>query len=45
LPSPPLSVPNQSIAFTKRGQHCDRQSFEPAFPVGSKLWTQYRRGI
>jgi hypothetical protein len=26
LPSLPLSVPNQSIAFTKRGQHRDRQT-------------------
>jgi hypothetical protein len=24
LPSPPLSVPDQSITFTKRGQHDDR---------------------
>ena len=30
LPSAPLSVPDQSIAFTKRGQHRDRQTFEPA---------------
>jgi hypothetical protein len=35
LPSAPLSVPNQSITFTKRGQHRDRESFEPAFPVGT----------
>jgi hypothetical protein len=24
LPSALLSVPNQGIAFSKRGQHCDR---------------------
>jgi hypothetical protein len=24
LPSPPLSDPDESIAFTQRGQHCDR---------------------
>jgi hypothetical protein len=34
LSSPPLSIPDQSIAFTECGQHRDRQSFEPAFPVG-----------
>ena len=44
LPSAPLSVPDQSIAFTERGQHRDRQSFEPAFPVGS-FFAQYRLGI
>jgi hypothetical protein len=44
LPSPPLSVPDESVAFTERGQHCDRQSFEPAFPVGT-FFTQYRLGI
>jgi hypothetical protein len=44
LPSPPLSVPDQSIAFTQRGQHRDRQSLEPAFPVGPFL-TQYRLGV
>ena len=26
LPSPPLSIPDQSIAFTECGQHRDRQS-------------------
>ena len=44
LPSPPLSIPNQSITFTECGQHRDRQSFEPAFPVGP-FFTQYRLGI
>jgi hypothetical protein len=44
LTSPPLSVPNQSIAFTKRGQHRNRQSFEPAFPVGP-FFTPYGLGI
>ena len=44
LPSPPLSIPDQSIAFTECGQHRDRQSFEPTFPVGP-FFTQYRLGI
>jgi hypothetical protein len=44
LPSPQLSVPDQSIAFAKSGQHRDRQSFEPTFPVGP-FFTQYRLGI
>ena len=44
LPSPPLSVPDQSIAFTERGQHGDRQTLEPAFPVGP-FFAQYRLGI
>jgi hypothetical protein len=44
LASPPLSIPDQSIAFTKCGQHRDRQSFEPAFPVGP-FFTQYRLRI
>jgi hypothetical protein len=44
LPSAPLSVPDESIAFTKRGQHGDRQTFEPAFPVGT-FFAQYRLGI
>jgi hypothetical protein len=44
LPSPPLSVPDESIAFTERGQHRDRQTFEPAFPVGPFL-AQDRPGI
>jgi hypothetical protein len=30
LPSAPLSVPDESIAFTKRGQHGDRQTLESA---------------
>jgi hypothetical protein len=37
LPSALLSAPNESIAFTQRGQHRGRQSFEPAFPVGRSL--------
>jgi len=44
LRSAPLSVPNQSIAFTQRRQHHHRQSFEPAFPIGP-FFTQYRLGI
>ena len=44
LPGPPLSIPDQSIAFTECGQHRDRQSFEPAFPVGP-FFAQYRLGI
>jgi hypothetical protein len=40
----PLSIPEQSIAFTECGQHRDRQSFEPPFPVGP-LFAQYRLGI
>jgi hypothetical protein len=44
LPSAPLSVPDESIAFTERRQHRHRQSFEPAFPVGT-FFVQYRLGI
>jgi hypothetical protein len=44
LPGPPLSIPDQSIAFTERGQHDDRQSFEPPFPVGP-FFTSCRLGI
>jgi hypothetical protein len=44
LPSAPLRVPDESIAFGKRGQHRDSQSFEPAFPVGP-FFAQYRLGI
>jgi len=44
LTSAPLSVPDEGIAFTKRGQHRDRQSFEPAFAVGT-FFAQYRLGI
>jgi hypothetical protein len=44
LPSAPLSVPDESIAFSKRREHCDRQSFEPAFPVDT-FFAQYRLGI
>jgi hypothetical protein len=39
-----LSRPDESIAFTKRCQHGDRQDFEPAFPVGT-FFAQYRLGI
>ena len=42
--SAPLSVPNESIAFPERGQHLDRQSFEPAFPIGP-FFAQHRPGI
>jgi hypothetical protein len=44
LASAPLSVPDEGIAFAKRGQHRDCQSFEPAFSVGS-FFAQYRLGI
>jgi hypothetical protein len=44
LPGAPFSVPDESIAFTERGQHSDRQAFEPAFPVGT-FPTQDRPGI
>jgi hypothetical protein len=44
LPGPPLSIPDQSIAFTECGQHHDRQSFDPAFPVGP-FFTPRRLGI
>ncbi|MGH3101211.1 MAG: hypothetical protein ACRDPU_09480 [Thermoleophilia bacterium] len=44
MPSALLSVPDESIPFTKGGQHRDRQSFEPAFPVGT-FFAQYRLGI
>jgi hypothetical protein len=44
LPSALLSVPDESIAFTERGQHRDRQTLEPAFPVGAFL-AQDRLGI
>jgi hypothetical protein len=33
LPSAPLCVADASIAFTEPGQHRDRQSFDPGFPV------------
>jgi hypothetical protein len=39
-----LSVPDESIAFSKRGQHSDRQTLEPAFAIGT-LFVQYRLGI
>jgi len=32
------------MAFTKRGQHRDRQTFEPAFPIGA-FFMQYRLSI
>ena len=44
LPSPPLSVPNESIAFTERGQYRYGESFEPSFPVGP-FFTPRRLGI
>jgi hypothetical protein len=44
LPSPPLSGPDQSIALTKRGQHRNSQSCEPAFPLRPFL-TQNRLHI
>jgi hypothetical protein len=44
LPGPLFSIPDQSIAFTECGQHRDRQSFEPAFPVGP-FFTPRRLGI
>jgi len=44
LPGAPLSAPDESITFTKRGQHGDRQPFESAFPVGP-FFAQYRLGI
>jgi hypothetical protein len=44
LPGAPLSVPDQSIAFTKCRQHFDRQGFESAFPVGP-FFAEYRVGI
>jgi hypothetical protein len=44
LPSAPLSVPDESIAFPERDQHLDRQSFEPAFPIGP-FFAQHRPGI
>jgi hypothetical protein len=44
LARPAAQVTDQSIALTKRGQHRDRQSFEPAFPA-SPFFAQYRLGI
>jgi hypothetical protein len=44
LPAAPPSVADQSIPFTKRGQHSERQSFERAFPVG-RFFAQYRVGV
>jgi hypothetical protein len=38
------SASDESIAFTKRGQHRDRQTFEPVFPVGP-FFAQSRLGI
>jgi hypothetical protein len=40
----PLRVPDCSVAFTERSQHRDRQSFEPAFPVGP-FFPEDRLGI
>jgi hypothetical protein len=39
-----LRVPNLGVAFTERGQHSDRHTSEPAFPVGTLL-AQYRSSI
>jgi hypothetical protein len=44
LPSAPLSVPDESITLSKRGQHGERQAFEPAFSVGP-FFAQCRLGI
>jgi hypothetical protein len=44
LRSTPFRVPNQSVAFTECGQHCDREPLEPAFPVGP-FFAKYRLGI
>jgi hypothetical protein len=44
LTSAPLSVADESIAFTERGQYGDCQSFEPALPVGP-LFAQHRLGV
>jgi hypothetical protein len=44
LPSAQLSIPDQSIPFTECGKHRDRQTFEPAFPVGP-FFTYYRLRI
>jgi hypothetical protein len=33
-PGAPLSVQDESMAFTEHGQHSDRQTLKPAFPVG-----------
>jgi hypothetical protein len=43
LPGAPLN-PDESIAFTKRGQRNDRQIFELAFPIGP-FFAQYRLGV
>jgi hypothetical protein len=44
LPSPPLSVPDESIPFTEPGQHRHRQTLKPAFPVGT-FFAEARLGI
>jgi hypothetical protein len=35
LPNAPFSVPDHRIAFSKCGQHGDRQPLESACPVGA----------
>jgi hypothetical protein len=42
-PGAPLRVADRSVAFTERGQHGDRKTIEPAFPVGTFL-AQHRLG-
>jgi hypothetical protein len=44
IPGAPLRAADRSVAFTEHGQHGDRQSFEPAFPVGP-FSAQYRVGV
>jgi hypothetical protein len=39
-----LRVLDRPVAFTERGQHLNRQTLEPTFPVGP-LFAQYRLGI
>ena len=44
LPGAAFRVANRSVAFTKRGQYGDRQTFEPALPVG-RFFAPYRLRI
>jgi len=44
LPGTPFRVADRPVAFTERGQHIDRQTLEPSFPVGP-FFAQYRLGI
>jgi hypothetical protein len=44
LPGAPFCVADRCVAFTECGQHGDRQTLEPALPVGP-LFAQYRLGI